>query len=311
MRSRLLRHLVACAALVHGLAGAAAESGNKISFAVIAPPSDAAPDLSAVQDSILETDRDNLAFAVALGLKGSGEPCSDLLYRQRKDVLDGAKNGLIVSLSGSDWVKCRTADGKSAAVGRLNHLRDFLFTDELSLGGTRIPLLRQSAIPKFRSYAENARWELQDVMFATLNLPSDNNHYLSDAGRNSEFEDRTIANRDWVQRLFAHATRDKLRGIVIFCDGNPLAKPSRTMQRDGFGEIRRQILAAASKFPGQVLVVHRQPAAREVKAPAIRWRGNVGETAIRSGWQKISADPSTPMLFALESEHARTDSAQR
>ena len=34
---------------------------------------------------------------------------------------------------------------------------------------------------KFRAYSENARWEIGNVMFATFNLPANNNHYRIEA----------------------------------------------------------------------------------------------------------------------------------
>jgi len=132
------------------------------------------------------------------------------LYSDRKTLLDEAKNGLIVSLTASDWTECKNAHGRSAAAERLNRLRDLFFVDEFSLGASKIPLVRQSTMPKFRSYVENARWEVDNVLFATINLPAANNHYRTDAGRNSEFEDRLIANRDWLHRIFMFAAHRKI-----------------------------------------------------------------------------------------------------
>ena len=191
------------------------------------------------------------------------------------------------------------------ALERLARLRELFFSDDFSQGGSRIPLIRQSTTPKFRSYVENARWEFDDILFATINLPANNNHYLSAAGRNSEFEDRQVANRHWLQRLFVHATNKKLRGIVLFCDGDPLAPPRASELRgryDGFADMRQRIDALARKFPGKVLVVH-GPAGNQPAAPArIAWRGNLGSVAVNPGWLKISARAADPMLFAVAGE---------
>lgn len=134
-----------------------------------------------------------------------------------------------------------------------------LFQDEFSIGTSRLPLLRQSATAKFRNYAENSRWEVGGVMFATINLPANNNHYRLEAGRNSEFEDRLIATRDWLHHLAVHASISRVDAIVLFSDRNPIAPPRRGIKRDGFKEARQQISSLAAKFPGRVLLVHGQP----------------------------------------------------
>jgi len=106
-------------------------------------------------------------------------------------------------------------------------LRDLFFSDEFSFGASKLPVIRQSVAVKFRSYGENARWEFGNILFATINLPADNNHYLPDAGRNSEFEDRAIANRDWLQRVFTFAARKKWKGLYCFAMATRFPSPAR------------------------------------------------------------------------------------
>lgn len=302
LRSALLALLLSCA-----LAVTASAAAGDISFGVISHTVNAAPDAQALRAAIEQSDADNLGFVVANGIKSAAEPCSDQVYSDRKILLDSAKNGLVVSLAASDWADCRNAAGKSLALERLSRLRELFFSEDFSMGASRIPLIRQSTSPKFRSYAENARWEFGDILFATINLPANNNHYLSEAGRNSEYEDRQIANRHWLQRLFAHATYKKLSGIVLFCDGNPLwPPPARVLDRrgtfDGFADIRQRLTALSKKFPGKVLVVHGPLDAQSTTPSRISWRGNLGSLALHPGWVKISARDGNPMLFAISGE---------
>jgi hypothetical protein len=179
------------------------------------------------------------------------------------------------------------------------------FADEFSFGASKIPMTRLSASAKFRNYAENARWEIGDIMFATVNLPANNNHYRTEAGRNSEFEDRLIANREWLHRIYLLATRRKMAGIVLFSDGDPIATPgllarfNPAAKRDGFAEVRQQITALTAKFPGKVLVIHGQMNAETSTPNAIVWRGNLGDMEVGSGWRKFTVSPSLPALFLL------------
>jgi hypothetical protein len=287
-----------CAALCAfaAIAWNAAAQTEDFSFAVISHPYAAPSEQSALPKAIAATDADNLAFVVVNGIKARNETCTDKLYGERKELLETAKNGLVVSLAASDWAYCGSEDGRPAAVSHLSRLRELLFVDEFSMGATRIPVIRQSTDPKYRSFVENARWEFGEIMFATINLPGNNNHFVFDAGRNSEFEDRLVANRDWLHRIFTHARHKKLGGIVLFSDGNPLASArSSGAKRDGYAETRRQLLTLAAKFPGKVLVIHGD-AAKPVST-VIHWRGSVGEMNAGSGVLKLTVTTTKPALF--------------
>ena len=298
MNVSVVQSILLCAVLAY--TPLAMGETSDFSFGVISHPMKRSGDEMALREAIEESDADNLAFVVANGIKSSDEPCTDKIYGRRKALLQSAKNGLILSLASTDWAECRNENGKSAAIGKLSRLRDLFFVDELSIGASKIPLTRQSTMAKFRSFAENARWEIGEVMFATVNLPANNNHYVSDAGRNSEFEDRLVANRDWLNRVFTFATRGKAEGIVIFSDGNPLSEPRAAQSaRDGYMETRKQISALASKFPGKVLIVHSQ-SDKPSGTSGINWRGNLGELDAGSGWIKLTVNPSRPDLFTIE-----------
>jgi hypothetical protein len=303
MNKRFVRVILLCSALL--LMAPAQAAPSEFSFGVLAHPFKAGSDESLLRSEIAASDADNLAFVVANGIKSEEEPCSDNLYARRKKILNNAQNGLVLSLAASDWADCKTDSGRSAAVERLNRLRDVFFADEFSFGASRIPLLRQSSSPKFRSYGENAHWEINGILFATINLPANNNNYLAAAGRNSEFEDRTIANRDWLQRITVYAKLKKFRGIVLFCDGNPLAPPAeRNNRRDGYLEIRRQLLASSRKFSGKILIIHSSPRrVAPIAGGEINWHGSIGDIGVDTGWIKVSVSPSRPSLFSI-TEHA-------
>jgi hypothetical protein len=283
----------------------------EFSFAVIAPPRTSVQDDSAFQTAIEETDAENLAFVAVQGIKASNAPCTDKVYLRQKSLLEKARNGIVVSIAASDWAKCPPDSGKSSAIARLGRLRDLFFFDDFSLGESRIPVVRQSTIAKFRSFPENARWQIGNVMFATINLPSNNNNYVVDAGRNSEFEDRLVANRDWLNRVFTYAQREKAAGLVLFGDSSPFsaANPS-TSQRDGYAETRKLIASLSAKFPGKILVVHGQAPA-DPKPGVINWRGNVGELVVSPGWTKVNVDAAQNRLFSLDAQTVQATEGSR
>jgi len=305
MRKQFIKYLMSCSVFLTICPALAAQSD--FSFGVI--PRGNSTDITNFQDALASTDRENLAFVVVNGIKPATEPCEDKSYIHQKKLIETAKNGLIVSLIATDWAKCKNENGKSAAIGRLNRLRDLFFADEYSIGASKIPLIRQSAIAKFRNYGENARWEFGNVMFVTINIPSNNNHYLIEAGRNSEFEDRLVANRAWLKRIFTYAATKKMEGIVLFCDANPLAKPKGNVHRDGFKETRQQLVSLAAKFPGKVLLIHSPNEANEsIPSPSpISWNNNIGTVTVQAPWSKLHVDSSSPYLFSFTFETGTTE----
>lgn len=291
----LLRTLALCAAL--GLPGPAAA---ELTFGVVRHAAMPGANESSLRQALEETDADRLAFVVVHGIKSRQEPCSDELYARRKALLEDAGNGVVLSLAGRDWATCPVASRRASAPGRLNRMRELFFFDEFSLGGSRIPLVRQSKIAKFREFAENARWQIGDVVFATIHLPANNNNYMSDAGRNSEFEDRLVANQNWIQRTFTVAQREGAAGIVFFSDADPMAaRATSGSRRDGFIETRKQVLGLAADFPGRILFAHGQPAARGATT-GIVWNGNVGRLQASTRWTRIEVDPALPALFRID-----------
>lgn len=263
---------------------------------------------SQLRDALGAVDASRPGFVLVNGIKLASEPCSDELYLQRKTLLENVRTPVVVSLAASDWTACLTAQGQPAAMERLNRLRELLFMNERALDDGKLLQLRQSGNAKFRNFAENARWEMRGVQFATVNLPANNNHYLPDAGRNSEFEDRLIATNDWLQRIVSNATRKKLSLIVLFSDANPFAAPEPAplfggpSKRDGFREVRRKITTLAATYRGKILLVHGQTGA----PTPIRWQKNIGVLAAGPGngsdWIRLAVNPGTANPFRVDRE---------
>lgn len=297
--------LAAAGKTAAGKISAAVKNPRAFQFGVIGHAFKADADEAQLKRAIAEASQEKPAFIVATGLKSASEPCSDKLYAQRKEVLDESPRPIIVSPAGSDWTACRNSAGRSNAIERLNRIREVFYPNNQSLGAQPLTLTRLSATAKFRSYAENAYWEHGPVLFATLNLPARNNHFLLEAGRNSEFEDRLVANRAWLHRLFALAQRRGVEGIVLFSDGDLGAHVEEgfsllsgfTEKQDGFTQVRKQVRTLAEKFKGKVLLIDNQGDAKT--APAITWRGNLGHLGLGVEWEAVRVQPGSAALFTL------------
>lgn len=295
--------LAAAAVTAHA---AAPLSAREFQFSVIGHPLQHGRDEAALKRAIADASQSDSAFIVATGIKAASEPCSDRLYSRRHALLNESALPMIVSLAGSDWSACINSSGRSNAIERLNRLRDLFYVDGESIGARHLSVTRLSSSAKFRSYAENAHWEYGKVLFATINLPANNNHYLAEAGRNSEFEDRLVANRVWLHRLFTLAVRQKMHGIVLFSDGDPGVTaeesfsllPSFRTRQDGFAEVRKQIRTLAGKYRGKVLLIDAQRGASG--EPAIQWRSNVGHLNMGADRAEVRVAPGAAALFSIK-----------
>jgi hypothetical protein len=302
--------LLTCFALLCPLYSHASET---FSFGIVAKPAHAATADALLHEAIDETDADNLAFVVANGIKADDEPCSDELYKNRRALFDNAKNGLVISVAATDWADCTGTKNRSIAIERIRRLREMFFTDDFSFGNSKIPLIRQSTIPSFRMYAENMHWRIGDVLFATINLPANNNNYQNAAGRNSEYEDRQVANSDWLKRIFITAKAGKLDGIVLFCDGNPMTHSDHasgffsSSKREGYADVRRQIMKFSAAFHGRILIIHGEPdKTKKIVSKNILWQGNIGTLGTETPWSKVIVDSTQSQLFAVASQDAGT-----
>ncbi|MDB5797707.1 MAG: hypothetical protein JWP36_1609 [Paucimonas sp.] len=288
------------AACLPALATAAPPSPRELQFAIVHQPDSIGPSEDSLVQALAEADRERQAFIILTGVKSATEPCTDSLYDDRRQLLADARNDVILALSAADWAECKREDGSPAAMDRLARMREVFFSGAAAAGRGRLAVMRQSASAQFRGFPENLRWEAGGVLFGTVNLPGDNNHFLPAAGSNSEFEDRMIANRAWLHRLLQAARARKTRTIVLFFDGDPrLATPPRAGRntvwgRDGYFEFRRQLRDMAALYPGRLVLVH-QASGRAAGRPLLAWQGNLGqlELAPGTGWTHVRIDLRT------------------
>lgn len=240
------------------------------------------------------------SFAILNGVKSDSESCNDELYLERKNLVDTTDIPVIISVSGNDWVNCRNSKGDSIAIERLIRLKEIFFDDLSSQDNNPIELTRQSLGSRFSNYPENAYWHLHSILFATVHMPSNNNHFMAAAGRNDEFEDRVIANRQWLDRLFRIASRNQYKGIVLISDGNPFSSPVKTGEdaefRDGFYEIRQQLINLISHYPGRVLFIHGHQ--HTAGFSDINWKGRLGTLELYPQWIRIDINTHTKTLFS-------------
>ncbi|WP_432259769.1 hypothetical protein [Cupriavidus sp. TMH.W2] len=260
------------------------------------------------------------------GIKGDTESCSDAVLSSRQQLLDQSPLPLVYVPGETDWSECRLpVNGSFDAVERLNRLRELFFPEDATLGQHPRPVLRQSDQALFRSFRENMRMSVGDVLIVGLNVPGDNNHYRNEGGRNGEFEDRREANRQWLARAFSVARQRNLNGIVVVVHGDPhfangwekKGRPTlldgflRHRTRDGYLEFKRQLRELSARFSGQVLLVHASGSGTEsgfgIDKPLRDAAGKVLQNFTRvslpagtvSQWAELVITPAAASPFAV------------
>jgi hypothetical protein len=192
--------------------------------------------------------REDLAFVVHVGdFKAARAPCSDELFRQRREWFDLVRHPFVFVPGDNEWTDCRGFQaGGYDPLERLAKLRELFSGGEESLGQRRIRLARQ--LP---DYPEHARWRHGDALFVTLNVPGHDNNARR---MPEEFRSRSAAVGKWLEQSFNLARGDRLRAVVIFMQANPWGFP--TSRYTGFRELLATMAKETLGFDGKVLLVH-------------------------------------------------------
>lgn len=295
---------------------APAPAAQRFSFGLIgnlpAAPNDEAH-LKRIIDAI---DASDVRFSVnAGGIRGMAGACTDEQFEGRKSLLDSGRKSLFVVPGTYDWVDCEETIGGGYDAGeRMSRVRELFFDGDFSLGQEKLKLTRESDLAKFRGYPENVRWQSGNILFVGLNLPGRNNNFRLAAGRNGEFEDRSIANSVWMERAFHLATQQRLPGIVIVVHADPrFDLPGQRAgaagrNRDGYREFKEQLRDLTAAYKGQVLLLHNESHRLRHDQPLRDGRGRVLPNFTRvdamgprntSEWVRITVNPRSPRLFQV------------
>lgn len=207
------------------------------------------------------------AFSIFLGdIKSGSESCADPIVLDRTAAWFGRIAGALIYTPGdNDWTDCwQDRAGAFDPQERLHRLRERFLSAPHSLGRAPILLTRQPDTgPAHRLYAENARWERNGILFATVHVPgSDNNRPQEPDGETPpgaalEYPARNLANLAWIAEAFALAERAGHHALVI-------ALHSDLYYRDRCGrgtveghlDTRRALAEGALRFGRPVLLLH-------------------------------------------------------
>lgn len=252
--------------------------------------------------------RANPAFAVHVGDFKGYTSCSNAAYQKHYGDFGQHRHPLFLTPGDNDWFDCSAESaGGFDPLERLAALRSFYFADNVSHGGTRMPLVRQSA-----EFPENARWQHEGLVFATVHVIGPHNGFVRDEKLAAEAVARSRAGEAWVRESFRIARETKAPAIVLAFQADPWLTSAPVYEQGPLDWLRNSIGDEAAKFDGQVLVVHGDSHRLIVDTPYRRADVDAGTTRGMNvtrlqvpGWPdhravRIEVDPARPGVFAFQ-----------
>jgi hypothetical protein len=176
--------------------------------------------LDRVIDEINAHELDFVVHVGDIGRSTRAQACDDEWLGQRKAQFARIRHRFILVPGDNEWSDC------DDPVARLARWREFFCEDP-------------------GAYCEHRRWEAAGWVFATLNVPGNNNN----AGH-AEHAPRMAAVLHFLRE--AEAAAGGKRGLVVFMQANPFD----TLRRSGYGALRAELAALGRRMPGRIVVIH-------------------------------------------------------
>ena len=253
-------------------------SGNAFEIGVIGDTGYQSVEVEALEDTVADMNRLGMTFGLHAGdIWGGGTSCSDSKYRQMHEIFNDLDQAFVYVPGDNEWKDCTTSTS-----GRLSFLRNLFFPNSDSLGRSPISLARQSGQP------ENARWEHEGIVFATMNEPGS-------SGASGTMKDNNVK---WLNSAFDEAERINAAGVLIMWQDNPF--------RPSGGALYRVLQDRTEQFGRPVTLVHGDTHSYQVDHP---WSDLDHFTRVETfggnddgEWVRISIDPDSSEVFSFTQE---------
>ena len=164
--------------------------------------------------------QEDIQWVIHLGdIKGGGDSCSDEEFKRRFDLNQRFQPAFLITPGDNDWLDCkREAAGGFNEYERLALFRELFFpTPGYSTGGNPMPLRQQSEDSEFSEFVENAMWERQGVVFATVHVVA----LTEPATDPQQLQRRNAAASAWIEATFAKARQTEAKGVFLAMQADP------------------------------------------------------------------------------------------
>lgn len=221
-------------------------------------------------------------------------PCTDAMYLRSRTRFNSLRHPVIYTPGDNEWSDCwEPGSGPFAPRERLAALRRIFFNPPTrSLGARPIALASQGG-----EFIENARWEREGIVFATVHLTGSWNSTKPFPGRtaedDAEVRRRLDASVAWLRETFATATNANAV-VIVFHAGLSLELPRGHGYRKVYEAFIQALEEETERFRKPVLIVHGDHHEFIVDHPVPRL-ANLTRLEVPGspdvGWVRVSVDP--------------------
>jgi len=302
--------------------------------------------LIGVPNLIADMNASDIEFSVHDGdlkagsaIKDSKTPttCSDALYEQAAGYFNALNKPAFFVPGDNDWTDCdRPANGAYNERERLDFERAKFFGTPKSFGKTTLDTIVQAGNLCLGSKGmvqcvENRRWNFKGVTYATVNIQGSCNNLCDESPDPQEWMLRNIADRIWLQQVFAAAKADNSVAVVLLTQADPgfdLSDATRTETRDpktfaeadkdpdGFSDYLNTLRSEVMAFRKPVLYVHGDSHYFRIDKPMQDAKGQrlenftrletFGDNAANGNndvhWVKVLVDTTSRDVFAYQTQ---------
>lgn len=272
-----------------------------------------AEDDAVYQDLITLINSRHPAFSIHVGdTKGFGD-CGTEFQEKEKARFNTYESAVIYTPGNNEWADCwRKENMEGNPVEILKLVRTTFFSTNMSLGKNPIPLERESDDPAFSDISENAMWEKNGILFATLHLVGSGNNLVAiNEEMFNEFLARDLANEAWINKAFARVEEEGLEGVVFAFHSN-IFDDNPVYRAGPFERVRNALRAGIAGTTAKVLVINGHYHELVIDTP---WQvqdfasnsytfGNLTRLQV-PGWPQhkaveVTVEPGTPWLWSFK-----------
>jgi hypothetical protein len=291
---------------------------------------------AAVPNLIADMNAQKLAFTAHDGdLKSGGSECTDAVYTQALGYFASLNAPAVFTPGDNDWVDCDRTAGYSS-LAQLDKERGLFFNTSYTLGQHKLRQKVQTdalclGVSGPVPCAENRRWTVGGVTYATLNIQGSCNNLCDTFPDPLEYAARNHADIVWLQQTFAEAKARNSAAVMLISQADPgfdltdatrgpLRDPKTLAETDGFPDGFQEFLLAMRDevvaFEKPVAYVHGDSHYFRIDKPFLNALGQRLENFTRVetfgdhqengtndvNWLKVLVDPRSREVFAYQQQ---------
>ena len=240
---------------------------------------------------LADLDQHDLPFVIHVG-DIFWRPCTDDHYRLAFDRLDRLRAPVVLTPGDNEWTDCwEPGSGAFQPLERLARMRQIFFA-------------APAPLPQFerqRVYAENARWEVQGVVFATLHVTGSRNGTGRTAEDDAAARTRLDASIAWMRETFAKASAAPAV-VLAFHASTSLELKRGSDWRAPYESFIAALEQEAERYGRPVLIIHGDDHEYLTDHP-VPHVGNLTRLEVPGspdvGWVRVVVTPGAPQPFAF------------